>query len=255
MSPLQPMTTPTGGQASEDPLRRQAAAASRASWQSIYAALHDAVVRHRLDPGDKIVEEEVAEVFGVSRTIVRAALQALGRDGIVVIERNKGARVASPTPTEARGIFEARELIEPHLARLAAARIGEAGVSRLESCLCSEHRALHADHLSEALYLSADFHRVIAELSGHAVLGSILGDLLSRSSLVIALYWRRPETLCENEAHRGLVAAIAARDGERSAALMRQHILALLEGLDLTERPLRRSSIAEALATAPTGKE
>lgn len=219
----------------------------RASWQLIYADLHDAIVRHRLDPGAKIVEEEIAELFGVSRTIVRTALQALGRDGILVIERNKGARIARPSPAEARGIFEARELVEPKLAALAAGRMQSGDANRLRASLAAEHRALAEDRPRDALFLSADLHRLIAELSGHAVLGAILKDLLSRSSLVIALYWRRPDTSCENHAHRALVDALAARDAGRSSLLMRQHIGELILGLDLVERPVRRSSIAEAL--------
>ncbi|WP_188910362.1 GntR family transcriptional regulator [Aureimonas endophytica] len=228
-------------------------APSRASWQEIYDALREAVMRHRLDPGAKIVEEELAELFGVSRTIVRAALQALGRDGIVVIERNKGARLARPSPREAREIFEARELIEPRLALLAAARLSPGDVERLGAAIEAEHRALHADNLGEGLFQSAEFHRVIAAASGQAVLTTMLGDLLSRSSLVLALYWRRPEAFCENEAHHALVEALAGGDGERAARLMQQHIAALLAGLDLTERPLRRSSIAEALSRADDG--
>lgn len=224
-----------------------------ASWQPIYDALHDAVVRHRLDPGAKVIEEEIAELFGVSRTIVRAALQALARDGILVIERNKGARIAHPSPAEARGIFEARELIEPRLARLAAERMGPGDAARLRASLDAEHRALAADRLSESLFLSADFHRIIAELSGHRVLAAILGDLLSRSSLVIALYWRQPESFCENHAHHALVEALAAGDGASAARLMKRHLAELLAGLDLAERPVRRSTIAEALQ--PSSKD
>jgi DNA-binding GntR family transcriptional regulator len=235
----------------EDTRTQTPATPARPSWQAIHDALHEAIVRHRLHPGAKIVEDEVAELFGVSRTIVRASLQALARDGIVVIERNKGARVARPSPEEARGIFEARELIEPRLAALAAGRVGPGDVERLRALLDAEHGALAEDRPRDALFLSADFHRAIAGTSGHAVLGSILGDLLSRSSLVIALYWRRPETLCENHAHGALADALAARDAGRAALLMRQHIADLLGGLDLAERPVRRSTIAEALSRVP----
>ncbi len=82
--------------------------ATAASWQPIYDGVLDAIARHRLGPGVKLVEEDIAEIYGVSRTVVRAALQVLARDGVVILQRNKGARIAHPTPDEAREIFGAR---------------------------------------------------------------------------------------------------------------------------------------------------
>ncbi|WP_082652281.1 GntR family transcriptional regulator [Aureimonas sp. AU12] len=225
----------------------------RATWETIHARLHEAIVRHRLDPGAKLVEDEIAAHFGVSRTIVRAALQALAREGVVEIRRHRGASVARPSPEEARGIFEARGLVEPHLVRMAAARIKPDDVSGLRACLEREHAAVEADRPQEAVHLSAEFHRVIAGIAGHGVLERILADLLSRSSLVVALYWRRPETLCESHAHHALVDALERRDGGRAAALMERHLVELLAGLDLGAEPARRTSLANALSMrAPT---
>ncbi len=188
---------------------------STASWQPIHDGILDAVARHRLGPGTKLVEDEIAEIYGVSRTVVRAALQALARDGVVVLQRNKGARIASPTPDEAREIFEARAIVEPPLAALAAARMRPEDARALRASIEAEHGAMHADDPLEAVYHSADFHRQIAQASGQGVLAAIVDGLLSRSSLVIALYWRRPATLCDNAAHLALLDALSRRDGPR----------------------------------------
>jgi len=219
-----------------------------ASWQPVRAGLHEAIIRHRLDPGAKLVEEEIAEAFGVSRTIVRTALQALAGDGVVVIERNRGASVAHPRPEEAREIFEARALVEPRVAGIAALKTTPADLARLAACIEAEHAAIAADDPGEAVYVSADFHRLIAGIAGHKVLASIVGDLLSRSSLVVALYWRRPEAMCASGAHHALLRALEEGNADKAASEMRQHLFALLAGLDLTERPARRSSIADAVA-------
>lgn len=232
-----------------DAAEQAAGGPGAASWMPIYDGLHNAIIRHRLDPGAKLVEDEIADAFGVSRTIVRTALQALARDGVVVIQKNRGASVAHPSPDEAREIFEARALVEPRIAALAAGRMREGDGARLRACLVAEHAALAADNPREAVFLSAEFHRVIAALAGHGVLASIVGDLLSRSSLVVALYWRRPEAMCESRAHHAIVEALEERQGEHAASLMRQHLIDLLGGLDLSERPVRRSSIAEAIGT------
>src|SRR6187402_2641293 len=85
--------------------------------------LRDAIVDRRLAPATKLSEAEVGTLFDVSRTVVRAALQALSFEGLVRIERNRGAFVANPSPEEARQVFDSRRLIEPGLARAAAKRI------------------------------------------------------------------------------------------------------------------------------------
>ncbi|KQT43007.1 hypothetical protein ASG43_15845 [Aureimonas sp. Leaf454] len=226
---------------------------SEPSWVSIYDGLHNAIIRHRLDPGAKLVEDEIAEVYGLSRTVVRTALQALARDGVVVLQRHRGASVARPSPDEAREIFEARLLIEPRIAEMAAGRMTAADGARLRACLDAEHAAIAQDQPREAVFLSAEFHRVIAGLAGHAVLAGILGDLLSRSSLVVALYWRRPETICETHAHHGIVEALEARHAADAGAAMSRHLAELLAGLDLSERPPHRSNLADAIGLPARG--
>ena len=74
-----------------------------------------AIWEHRLPPGTKLVEERLAEVFGVSRTKVRQALGRLAHDSVLTIYPNRGTFVSSPTIEEARHVFNARRLIEPTL--------------------------------------------------------------------------------------------------------------------------------------------
>ena len=70
-----------------------------------------AILEHRLLPGMKLSEDEVGDLFGASRTVVRAALQALAHSELVTIERNRGAFVAQPSLKEAHEVFDARSLI------------------------------------------------------------------------------------------------------------------------------------------------
>ena len=88
--------------------------------EEIIEQLSEAVNEHRLKPGAKLREDEVSEVFGVSRTIVRQALRAMAFDGLLTIEKNRGAFVSKPTLKEAREVFQARALLEPSTARAAA---------------------------------------------------------------------------------------------------------------------------------------
>ena len=213
----------------------------------VYAALFAAIVDHRLTPGTRLPEDEIGAVFGASRTIVRAALQALAHERLVTIEPNRGAQVSQPTIEEARQVFEARSLIEPRVAVLAAGRARPADVAALTAHLQRENIAVASGDKGRAIALSAEFHVLIADLADQAILAGFVRELVSRSSLVVALYWRRSDATCERHAHHELVEAIAANAGDRAADLMRSHLVDILSGLDLRARERQDVALAELL--------
>ncbi|MGF6178304.1 DNA-binding GntR family transcriptional regulator [Ensifer sp. 4252] len=216
-------------------------------WSPIYYGLRDAIVAHRLAPGTKLPEDELASIYSVSRTVIRAALQALAHDRIVRLEPNRGAFVAQPSTREAREVFEARALIEPKVAALAAEVAKPEDILLLRRHLDKEHEALHAGRDSDAIMLSARFHVGIAEIAGHCVLTDFVRDLVSHSSLIIALYWKRRDTTCESHAHHALVDAIEAGESAKAADLMKEHLLDLLSGLELARPAGNPKSLAEML--------
>ncbi|GAA0310215.1 GntR family transcriptional regulator [Rhodovulum strictum] len=224
---------------------RDSGRASRA--REVADSLTRAIHEHRLGPGMKLSEDEVGEIFGVSRTIVRAALQQLAHDQLVTIEPHRGAFVAQPSVREAREVFEARALLEPRTARSAALRATPEDIAILRRHIAQEHAALHAGQDGAALRLSGLFHIEIARIADQATIAEFIGQLVSRSSLVIALYWRRRNALCESHAHDALLKALADRDGALAEELMKGHLLDLLSSLDLREAPGQRRSLKEAL--------
>ena len=119
--------------------------------EEIIEQLSEAVNEHRLKPGAKLREDEVSEVFGVSRTIVRQALRAMAFDGLLTIEKNRGAFVWKPSLKEAREVFQARALLEPSTARAAAERTTPADIALLEGHIKEEHEALDRDQSGLAL--------------------------------------------------------------------------------------------------------
>ena len=80
--------------------------------ERIYRAVVNAVMSHRLPPGTRLGEAEFCELYDVSRTTVRKALQRLAHDHIIELRPNRGAIVASPSPKEARDVFAARRALE-----------------------------------------------------------------------------------------------------------------------------------------------
>lgn len=195
-----------------------------------------AILEHRIKPGAKLSEDELGDIFGVSRTVARSALQALAHGGLVTIKRNRGAFVAEPGTIEAHQVFEARILIEPRIARMAAEVINDDDISKLEDHLQAEHEALHKRQTGRALLLSGVFHLLIADISKQVVLAQILSELISRSSLIIALYWKRPDTTCESHSHHALMDAFKERNPISAQEIMKSHIIDLHSGLDLSPK-------------------
>jgi len=214
---------------------------------TVYLGLRDAILTHALSPGTKLPEDELGEVYSVSRTIVRSALQSLAHDRLVTLEPNRGAFVAQPTKTEAREVFEARALIEPKVAGLAAEVAKPADIARLRRHLEEEHEAMHAGRDGEAVVLSGRFHVAIAEIAGQSILTDFVRGLCSRSSLIIALYWRRRDTICESHAHHALVDAIEKNSSRDATELMTSHLVDLLSGLDLSDRTATPKRLADIL--------
>jgi len=216
---------------------------------SIAQALSLAIHEHRIAPGTKLREDELADIYGVSRTVIRAALQNLSHVKLVDIRRHKGASVASPSITEAHEVFEARELLEPRTARSAATRATPGDIAMLERHICDEHAALDAADPGRALYLSGLFHTEIARIAQQATIAGFIETLIARSSLIIALYWRRESALCEKHAHHALVQALAEGNKDQAEELMRSHLVDLHSALDLRDRNERTLSLKDALSS------
>lgn len=223
------------------------ARATHGTADMIAAHLTEAVHEHRVLPGTKLSEEEVGEVFGVSRTIARQALRALAHAGLVTIERNRGAFVAKPSIKEAREVFEARALLEPSTARAAAERMTPEDVARLEVHIDQEHAAISQGEAGRALKLSGDFHLEIARVADQQTIFGFIHQLIARSSLVIALYWQRRNALCESHAHHALLEAFRHNDGDSAEELMKGHLLDLLSQLNLREIPQSKLSLRDSL--------
>lgn len=217
---------------------------------AIREQLRDAIIDRRLAPGTKLGEAEVGALFDVSRTVVRAALQMLSFEGLVRVERNRGAFVANPTPEEARQVFDARRLIEPALAAAAIERIGPADIARFRELLSEESRLMGERGASirrAEIRASGDFHLVLARLSGNAVLGRFMEELVARSSLVIALYGRTGASSCGHADHGSILGALEKRDAVLARDLLVHHINHIEADLDL--RPVGGLGLREALSS------
>ena len=203
--------------------------------KKIYDAVFNAVMSQRLPPGTKLTEAHFCELFKVSRTIVRKALQRLAHAHIVVLKPNHGATVASPTPEETREIFTARRGIEAAIMPLAIARANKAQSARLRKIAHDEHAAFDGGDRANWISLGGAFHIALAELAGNSVLQRFLSELVSRCSLIIALYEVPGSVACSHDEHDRLIDAIAGGDVVDAQKMMEQHLLAIEAKLKLND--------------------
>jgi len=214
---------------------------------SVAADLERAIQEHRLPPATKLGEDELSAVYGISRTTVCAALHELSHRLLLELKRNRGAFVAQPSVREAREVFEARSLSEPRTARPAAERMTDPALKRLRDSIEEEHAAMHAGDDGRALFLSGQFHVEIARTADQSTIEVFISELVSRSSLIIALYWRRRAALCETQAHHALLGAFESRDGDAAEQLMKSYLRDLMASLDLRNVTQPATSLREAL--------
>ncbi len=214
------------------------------------AEIHDhlvaAVLDQRLLPGTKLIEDKLGQVYGVSRTRIRQVLIRLAQAQVVTLSLNRGASIAQPSVDEAREVFEVRRLIEPTLISRAMARATDAELDALAAQITQEEQARRAGQQALALRLSGEFHLHLASLAGHATLRRMLGELVSRTSLVLMTYGSNPPArpaaapnparpvpparwvdACNCQDHRGLLTAMRKRRPAQAQQLMLQHLEAL----------------------------
>lgn len=190
--------------------------------ERVYEALLELITTRALQPGQHLVESELAGHLGVSRQPVREALQRLNTEGWVDLRPAQGAFVHEPTEEEADQLLTVRTLLEAEAARLAAAGADAAGVARLEELCAQGEEAVAADDVDAAVALNARFHATVMELAGNTV----LADLAAQVDRRVRWYYtpvarqRGQQSWIE---HRALIAAIADGDEQRATRLMREH--------------------------------
>jgi DNA-binding GntR family transcriptional regulator len=201
----------------------------------VHRDLYAAIIDHSLSPGTALQEDALAKAFSVSRTVIRKVLQQLALERLVDIVPNRGASVAKPTAEEARQVFEARRVVERILVEKVMARASDADIGDLIATAKSEQVAFEAGNKQERLKLSGDFHRQLAKLGGNTVLGDFLNELVSRTSLIIALYESPGAVPCSHSEHLEIADAIRRRDVAKAVQYMEHHLLHIEAQTDLTD--------------------
>lgn len=218
--------------------------------EDVYRQLHAAIVDQRLPAGSRLTETALAELLSASRRHVDKALLRLSHDKLVRIRRNAGAWVAAPTLQEAREIFGLRLVLEEAATRQACHAWRAEGLRTLKANLAAEEAAHRAHDIREAVRLSGEFHVLLARLAGNGELAHAVEQLVARTSLVTQLYANPDGLGCWHSQHHELMEAIAQRQGDKAAALMKEHV-AELEGALRVRPPTSRHHELETALMRP----
>jgi DNA-binding GntR family transcriptional regulator len=218
---------------------------------AIYRALRHAIIEQALEPGAKLPEDAIGERFGVSRTLVRHALGQLAAEGLVELRRNRGAAVARPSWDEARDIFDVRRGLERLVVLRLAGQLTPDQVARLEAHVAQEETARGTNE-PLSIRLAGEFHIVLAEMTGNALLARYISEVTSRSGLILALYGRPHSSECAVSEHRAIIEALARNDAERAATVMDQHLQAVADRALIQTKAEKRRDLRDVLdAYAP----
>jgi len=196
------------------------------SEDEVLRRIEQAVLDHRLAPGTKLKEVELANLFGVKRGLIRKVLARLAYSRLVEQTPNRGATVASPSVKEGKDLFAARRAIESAILETLIARVDDTDLQRLGEMLRLEQKAYLLGDSAQALALSVDFHRELARMAGNSVLEAYLNDIIRRTPLVILAHLGdEADNRCRNQEHEAIVDAIARRDTGTAIEVMNRHLM------------------------------
>ena len=219
----------------------------RVDEEFIVERIYTAVMEHRLPPATKLNEIKLCDAFGVGRMHVRSALLLLSNQGIVDLETNRGAFVASPGPAEANEVFETRILLEPAITRYIVSDIGRANLAMLREHITLESEARNNNRGVDLIRLSGEFHVKLAQASGNSILKRVIRELVTRSSLIVGLFGTSNHKVCPEDEHSNILSAIEQGDVEAAEVQMIEHLNRIREGLDFAAPKPQEDSLAEIL--------
>jgi len=185
-----------------------------------------------LNKGDRIIEKDLCASFGISRTPLREALRCLTSEGLIRIVPHRGAYVAEPSMDEIREMFEVMKLLEGNCAAMAAEKISESDLVKLEKLHEKLEKHYKANQHEKYLDVNQKFHTMLQEMAGNKVLNDVVNGL--RQKIVLYRYrqlYQADRFEASIREHRAIMDALRRRDPAASESLMREHLMNQCEAL------------------------
>ena len=188
----------------------------------VYEAIAEMIVTRELEPGEHLVESELARDLGVSRQPVREALQHLQTEGWVDLRPGHGAFVHVPTDEEADQLLAVRAILEAESARLAATHATAEHLEQLRALQRAGEEAVAADDQEAMVTANAALHAYVVSMSGNRVLADFIASVARRVRWYYLPIARSRGKDAWDE-HAGIIDSIEQKDSRQAADLMREH--------------------------------
>ncbi|MEU3269431.1 GntR family transcriptional regulator [Saccharomonospora sp. NPDC006951] len=195
--------------------------------EQVIDSLREAIMEFRLKPGQRLVERELIEWLGVSRTTIREAIRELASEGLVTVVPQKGARVSAPSREEAADLYEMRASLESLIVRRFVERANDEQVTRIVAAVDEYERIVNAGgDMRSALAAKSGFYRVLVEGASSAPLQQILEGIQARVQMLRVTSLSQPGRLADVVVElREIVEAIERRNAARASRLCAEHIM------------------------------
>lgn len=205
--------------------------------EEIIDSVRNAILSHRLLPGTQLKEVSLGRLYGVSRTVVRQALQRLAKDGLADLTPGKIASVAKPTAKEAREVFDLRVALESHVTLTLIERASKKDIAKLRAHVKQERAAFAAGDWDSVRRLGAGFHALMARVAGNDLLAQTLEHLHARIALILLLYKHDYDrhVECLQDEHEEFVNLIESRSRQKALSLLKSHLGTVEQSLQITD--------------------
>ena len=191
----------------------------------VFNTLRQAILRGELKPGERLMEIQLANKLGVSRTPIREAIRKLELEGLVLMIPRKGAEVAQITEKSLRDVLEVRRALEELAVELAFNRMTEQGLADLEQAEEAFEAVLAHDDITVVAAADVAFHDAIYQATDNQKLIQLLNKLREQMYRFRVEYLKRkechPQLLAE---HRNIIKAIKEGEREKAIEITCQHI-------------------------------
>lgn len=191
----------------------------------VFNTLRQAILRGELKPGERLMEIQLANRLGVSRTPIREAIRKLELEGLVLMIPRKGAEVAEITEKNLRDVLEVRSALEELAVQLACDRIKQEDIENLKQAAKNFEAVLGSADITKIAEADVAFHDIIYNATDNTRLIQLLNNLREQ------MYRYRVEYLKQKECHPKLMSehldiiqAIENGERDRAAKITSQHI-------------------------------
>lgn len=191
----------------------------------VFSTMREAIINGDFKPGQRLMEVQLAEQMGVSRTPVREAIRKLELEGLVIMVPRKGAYVAGISTEDVKEVVEIRSVLEGLAAKLAAQRANEEDVENLKVVLINFEKATLDKNTVDLINYDSDFHDIIYKAAKNSKLIQMINGLkeqVQRFRVAYFTQFNNVEILLKE--HRKLLNAIVDKDSDLARELAEKHI-------------------------------